>query len=385
MSDDDEENEGSDKSDTESGQLITRRTKKLLRAKKQSAKSSEVPLNREAVGGSGYTLFFSSNSWLIFIRLHHIICERLACLKKRSEELIKEYEFEKQIRERQEKIYQAHGKAVASHPDNAVDVHLGLRDLKKPLQNPETFYPILIQELKNVLDGIIDGSAFEDNIRNMFGTTAYLMFTMDKLITTLTRQMQNFVTDQASVSSVSLFYKYCAHRAASLDPKQAFQVDEFYETAAEKVITNQNCFKMFFLHLSSPTLAWNEFLEKYIGDEDNSSEIIPSNLFLLRNMISRKLKTEVTFDFFSQSDLSDTPSFYINEGLRAVLSTENVKNLKLLYERGSSDILVKKGAPGDAKKTQQELSERRSQRFHDWLRHKKSADPDLSSDDYLFE
>lgn len=102
---------------------------------------------------------------MIFIRLHHIICERLARLKRQSEELLEEYEFEKQIRERQKKIYQRHGRSLISHQHNAVDVHLGLRDLKKPLQNPEHFYTTLIHELKNVLDGIIDSTTFEDTLR----------------------------------------------------------------------------------------------------------------------------------------------------------------------------------------------------------------------------
>lgn len=291
---------------------------------------------------------------------------------------------------------------MTAQQDNAVDVHLGLRELKKPLQNPETFYPTLMQELKNVLDGIIDGSNFEDNIRNMFGTSAYIMFTMDKLIATITRQLQSFVSDEASVSAVSLFHKYCAHRAqACAEQKQGLQVDESYEMAAEKVITNQNCFKLFFLYLAKPTVTielidtdtdldesgednstsislykWNEYVEKYAGDDESTSDVItPPNLFLVRNVLPRKLKTEI--DFFT-SPPSDPMDFYINEGLRAVLSSENVK---LLYEQGTSDVIIRKGAPGAAKKEQENIAERRSRRFREWMRKKYDKELEAETQD----
>jgi hypothetical protein len=48
---------------------------------------------------------------------------------------------------------------------NAVDVHIGLRELKKPLKNPRGFYASLLQEIKNLLDGLIDSASFEDSLR----------------------------------------------------------------------------------------------------------------------------------------------------------------------------------------------------------------------------
>lgn len=110
-------------------------------------------------------MFFGTNTWLIFIRLHHFICERLASLKIYTAELVDDYLLELKIREHQNEVYQKHGRNFESLIVNAIDVNLGLRDLKKPLQNPENFYTRIIQELKNFLDGIIDNNTFEETSR----------------------------------------------------------------------------------------------------------------------------------------------------------------------------------------------------------------------------
>lgn len=43
--------------------------------------------------------------------------------------------------------------------------------------------------IKNLLDGNIEGSQYEDNLRDMFGIHAYLGFTLDKVIQNVVRQV----------------------------------------------------------------------------------------------------------------------------------------------------------------------------------------------------
>lgn len=66
--------------------------------------------------------------------------------------------------------------------------------------------------------------------------------------------------------------------------------------------------------------------------------------------MQRRLVAETSFDPFTPLVQSSLTPFYVNDGLRAVLST---KNLRLLYERGTSDVLIKKGAPTFAKKVKE--------------------------------
>ena len=43
--------------------------------------------------------------------------------------------------------------------------------------------------VKNVLDGNLESSSFEDQLREMYGIHAYIAFTMDKLVQNIVRQV----------------------------------------------------------------------------------------------------------------------------------------------------------------------------------------------------
>jgi paired amphipathic helix protein Sin3a len=60
--------------------------------------------------------------------------------------------------------------------------------------NPVTkFYDHLLECCENLFAGDIDQNTFEENLRFMFGTKAYLMFTVDKVIAALIKQVRIFV------------------------------------------------------------------------------------------------------------------------------------------------------------------------------------------------
>lgn len=84
----------------------------------------------------------------------------------------------------------------------------------------------------------------------MFGTAAYLAFTMDKIIITIARQLQNMSCEDANIASMDLYKKYRFVQPVSLysRDKNEENIDEAYERAAQEVLANQNCFKTFFLH-----------------------------------------------------------------------------------------------------------------------------------------
>ena len=43
--------------------------------------------------------------------------------------------------------------------------------------------------VRNLLDGNMDSSSYEDSLREMFGIHAYIAFTMDKIIQNCVRQV----------------------------------------------------------------------------------------------------------------------------------------------------------------------------------------------------
>jgi paired amphipathic helix protein Sin3a len=44
--------------------------------------------------------------------------------------------------------------------------------------------------VRNLLDGNMDSSSYEDSLREMFGIHAYIAFTMDKIIHNCVRQVR---------------------------------------------------------------------------------------------------------------------------------------------------------------------------------------------------
>lgn len=53
----------------------------------------------------------------------------------------------------------------------------------------QSYYPAFLDMIKNLLDGNMESSLYEDNLRDMFGIHAYLGFTLDKVIQNVVRQV----------------------------------------------------------------------------------------------------------------------------------------------------------------------------------------------------
>jgi paired amphipathic helix protein Sin3a len=53
----------------------------------------------------------------------------------------------------------------------------------------EDYYPAFLDMVKNVLDGNMESTAYEDTLREMFGIHAYIAFTLDKVVTYAVRQV----------------------------------------------------------------------------------------------------------------------------------------------------------------------------------------------------
>lgn len=54
---------------------------------------------------------------------------------------------------------------------------------------PSEYFPAFIDMVKNVLDGNMEPSTYEDTMRELFGIHAYISYTMDKVVTNAVRQV----------------------------------------------------------------------------------------------------------------------------------------------------------------------------------------------------
>ena len=61
-----------------------------------------------------YTVFMGTNAFVLFIRLHLLLVERLAIFYRQTEELVEEYRFEECIKQHQAEIFAEHGRSDES-------------------------------------------------------------------------------------------------------------------------------------------------------------------------------------------------------------------------------------------------------------------------------
>ena len=53
----------------------------------------------------------------------------------------------------------------------------------------EDYYPTFLDMVRNLLDGNMDSTQYEDTLREMFTIHAYTAFTLDRLIQNIVRQV----------------------------------------------------------------------------------------------------------------------------------------------------------------------------------------------------
>lgn len=53
----------------------------------------------------------------------------------------------------------------------------------------DEYYSAFLEMVRNLLDGNMEASQYEDSLREMFTIHAYIAFTMDKLIQSIVRQV----------------------------------------------------------------------------------------------------------------------------------------------------------------------------------------------------
>ncbi|XP_076647115.1 SIN3 transcription regulator family member A isoform X4 [Halictus rubicundus] len=179
-----------------------------------------------------YTLFMGSNNWYLFLRLHHILCERLTKMYERAVALADEESRYKQQRKESTAV------ALRLKPKNEIEI--------------DDYYPAFLDMVKNVLDGNMESTAYEDTLREMFGIHAYIAFTLDKVVTYAVRQLQHLVSDPICQQCMELFQReqrqpkesngaggLCATAYMRLGAEMA------YQRKAEKAMADENCFKIY--------------------------------------------------------------------------------------------------------------------------------------------
>lgn len=78
----------------------------------------------------------------------------------------------------------------------------------------EDYYSAFLEMVRNLLDGNMEASQYEDSLREMFTIHAYIAFTMDKLIQSIVRQ----VSTRVFVTLILCYYSESRKRCFPLQP-----------------------------------------------------------------------------------------------------------------------------------------------------------------------
>lgn len=102
---------------------------------------------------------------------------------------------------------------------------------------PTDLYARFMSALYNLLDGSSDNTKFEDDCRAIIGTQSYVLFTLDKLIYKLVKQLQTVATDEMDNKLLQL-YAYEKSR------KPGRFVDIVYHENARVLLHDENIYRI---------------------------------------------------------------------------------------------------------------------------------------------
>ncbi|XP_024977517.1 paired amphipathic helix protein Sin3-like 2 isoform X2 [Cynara cardunculus var. scolymus] len=169
----------------------------FLRTAKPLAKC--VASSSSAGGKRDYRVFYGNDAFYTLFRLHQVLYDRLLSAKL-----------------------------------NSISAEARRRTAKDTC--PPDLYSTFMTSLYNLLDGVSDNARFEDDCRAIFGNQSYVLFTLDKLIYKLVKQLQNVVGDEMDGKLLQL-YEYERSR------KPEKFVDSVYYENAHVVLHDENIYR----------------------------------------------------------------------------------------------------------------------------------------------
>ncbi|CAO3638075.1 unnamed protein product [Mucor fragilis] len=166
--------------------------------------------------------FFCNTTFYCFFRLYEMLYERLSKLHTLDEDMKKHPNMGKRVN----KVARELGLYSSRFDD--VDVSKG-------------YYNAILEMIDRFFDGDIDQQVFEEHTRYIFTTDAYLIFTIDKLVHSMVKQIQAITVDPKSVELIRLFRS--DKGLESMSPR----ILSVYRLRAEDIVgSEENLYKLNF-------------------------------------------------------------------------------------------------------------------------------------------
>uniref|UniRef100_A0A4W6CNU9 SIN3 transcription regulator family member Aa n=1 Tax=Lates calcarifer TaxID=8187 RepID=A0A4W6CNU9_LATCA len=279
-----------------------------------------------------YNLFYVNNNWYIFLRLHQTLCSRLLRLygqaERQIEEEVRERDWEREVL----------GLKKEKNDNPAIQLRL-----KEPMDiEVEDYYSAFLEMVRNLLDGNMEASQYEDSLREMFTIHAYIAFTMDKLIQSIVRQLQHIVSDEICVQVTDLYLTESANGASGgtmSTQSSRSSAESIYQRKAEQLMSDENCFKVMFLRNRGQVQLTVELLDT---EEENSDE--PMEAERWSDYVGRYLNPDST-----------TPELREHLAQKPVFLPRNLRRIRK-YQKGREQ-LDKEACEGGKKSLEKEKME----------------------------
>uniref|UniRef100_A0A8C2BJ30 Paired amphipathic helix protein Sin3a n=1 Tax=Cyprinus carpio TaxID=7962 RepID=A0A8C2BJ30_CYPCA len=329
-----------------------------------------------------YNLLYVNNNWYIFLRLHHTLCSRLIRLyvqaERQIEEDLREREWEREVL----------GLKRNKNDNTAIQLRL-----KEPMDiEVEDYYSAFLEMVRNLLDGNMEASHYEDSLREMFTIHAYIAFTMDKLIQNIVRQLQHIVSEEICVQVTELYLSESSHSATGgslLTQSSRAPAEMSYQRKAEQLMSDENCFKLMFTKNRNVQLTvelldteeensdgpmeiecWSDYVVRYLSADFTSPDLrdhlSQKPVFLPRNL--RRIR-KCQRGCESQEDAAKDGGRKENADSMKMECMFKLNSYKMVYVFKSEDYMYRRTALLRAQQVQShtpKMSTRLHQRFHAW-------------------
>lgn len=270
--------------------------------------------NRRQIGRPKHSskssrVFFGNTAFYYFFRLYQILYDRLTKAK--------------QMEETSEKEKWAASVLTPPKPKEASS------DKKKePYQH-------LITSIYSLMEGSLEQSKFEDDCRDMFGISSYILFTIDKLIFQLAKQLQTVISDDVCAKLLALYTYEGARPKGSIEviyhsnvlelmgDEKCFRFEFDHETDDFTIQLLDSTQKPRFLDLSFNKEKWSEYVDSYVQSEASNLDIRRHHVFLLRSqkkgatpkamenvIIQNKLECKICLSTYRLFYVEDTEDFF---------------------------------------------------------------------------
>ncbi|CAH0480507.1 unnamed protein product [Peronospora belbahrii] len=173
------------------------------------------------------SLFYGNQHAYAFLRLYQILHNRL----ERAYDLC-----EKAKRNRNRRIINPAARAL-------VHAHHSLSASTKEKAGD---YQAFVSKLYSLIDGSVDNSKYEDSCRSLMGSTSYFLFTMDKLVAQVLKQMQHLANDDICQELTKAFAEMQGGPKPSTDPIEAEAKFAAYLNKTKSIFEGEGAFRIEF-------------------------------------------------------------------------------------------------------------------------------------------